>query len=49
MVYLMKGITGVLKKFGHEQQPSNNIDPWCLIIKYPNDGIGFLVGFGKFM
>ncbi len=45
----MKGITGVLKKFGHEQHPSNNINPWCLIIKYPNDGIGFLVGFGFYV
>jgi hypothetical protein len=45
--YFTWGIVGVLNSFGHVQNPSNNIDPWCLIIKYPNEGIGFLVGFGK--
>jgi hypothetical protein len=29
--------------FEHEQYLSNNVDPWCLIIEYPNDNIGFLV------
>jgi hypothetical protein len=28
----------------HEQYPSkSNIDPWCLITEYPNEGSGFLV------
>ncbi len=43
----MKGIVGVLCNFEDEQYPSNNIDPWCLIIEYLSEGIGFLVGFGK--
>jgi hypothetical protein len=51
--YLTKGIANVLNSFGHEQYPSNNVDPcthpWCLIIKYLNEGIGFLVGFGVVM
>jgi hypothetical protein len=42
-----------IDNFGHEQYPSNNIDPyvqpWCLIIKYPNDGINFFVGFSVVM
>jgi hypothetical protein len=42
-----------LSSFGHEQYPSNNVDPcthsWCLIIRYFNEGIGFLVGFGVVM
>jgi len=30
---------------GMNNYPSkNNINPWCLIIKYPNEGIGFLEG-----
>ncbi len=33
--------------FEHEQYPSNSVNPWCLIIEYPNDGIGFLGGFGS--
>jgi hypothetical protein len=36
-----------LCSFEHEQCPSNSVDPWCLIIEYPNDDIGFLGGFGK--
>jgi len=32
--YLVKGIAYVLSSFGHEQYPSNNVDPLCLIIKY---------------
>jgi len=32
-----------------KKYPSNNIYPWCLIIEYFSEGIGFLVGFGKFM
>jgi len=42
----MKGVVGVLNSFGHEQYPSNNRNPLCLITKYPNDNIGFLAGFG---
>ncbi len=34
-------------RFENEQYPSNNVDPWCLITKHPNEGIGFLVGFGR--
>jgi hypothetical protein len=43
----VKGIVGVLFSFEDEQYISNSIDPWCLIIEYPNEGIGFLVGFGR--
>jgi hypothetical protein len=45
----MKGIIGVLCNFEDEHYPSNSIDPWCLIEKYPNEGIHFhfLVGFGR--
>jgi len=44
----MRGMVGVLSSFEHEQYPfKSNIDPWCLITKYPNEGIGFLVGFGR--
>ncbi len=46
-VRLAKGIADVLNTFDHEQYSSNNINPWCLIIEYPNEGIGFLVGFGR--
>jgi hypothetical protein len=46
---LIRGIVGVLCHFEHEQYPSNSVDPWCLIIEYPNEGIGFLVDFGKAM
>ncbi len=46
--YLARGIASVLNNFGHEQYPSkSNVNPWCLISKYPNVGIGFLVGFGR--
>jgi hypothetical protein len=45
----MKGIVGVLCNFEHEQYPSNSVDSWCLITEYPNEGIGFLVGFGMTM
>jgi hypothetical protein len=45
----MKGITGVLCSFEDKHYPSNSIDPWCLIIEYPNEGICFLVDFGKAM
>jgi hypothetical protein len=27
--------------------PSKSVNPWCLITKYPNEGIGFFVGFGR--
>jgi hypothetical protein len=45
----MKGIAIVLCSFEHDQYPSNNVDPWCLIIEYFNVGIGFIVGFGMIM
>jgi hypothetical protein len=43
----MRSIVGVFCSFEDEQYPSNSIDPWCLIIKYRNEGIGFLVSFDK--
>ncbi len=43
----MRGIASVLCSFEDEYYPFNSIDPWCLIIKYPNEGIRFLVGFGR--
>jgi hypothetical protein len=43
----MKDIAGVLCSFEHEQYPSNSVNPWCLITKYLNEDIGFLVGFGR--
>jgi len=47
MGYPTCGIAGVLNNFGHEQYPfKSNINLWCLITKYPNEGIGFLVGLG---
>ncbi len=46
--YIARGIASVLNSFGHEQYPSkSDINPWCLVTKYPNAGIGFLVGFGR--
>ncbi len=45
----MRNIVGILCSFEDEQYPSNNIDPWCLIIKYRNEGIGLLVSFEKAM
>jgi hypothetical protein len=33
MGYSARGIANVLNNFGHEQYPSNNVNPWCLIIK----------------
>jgi hypothetical protein len=48
--YLVWGIVGVLSSFGHEQYPSkNDVDPWCLMTKYPNEGIGSLVDFSLAM
>jgi hypothetical protein len=48
MGYLARGIARVLSSFGHEQYPSkSDVNPWCLITKYLNEGIGFLVGFGR--
>ncbi len=32
--YLVRAIVGVLSSFGHEQYPSNSVNPSCLIIKY---------------
>ncbi len=43
----MKGIASVFCSFEDEYYLSNSVDPWRLIIKYPNEGIGFLVGFGR--
>jgi hypothetical protein len=45
--YPTRGIVNVLSSFGHEQYPSNNINAWCLITKYPIEGIAFFVGFGR--
>jgi len=46
--YIARGIASVLNSFGHEQYPSkSDINPWCLVTKYPNAGIGFLVGFDR--
>jgi hypothetical protein len=45
----MRGITSVLCSFEDEQYTFNSVNPWCLIIEYLNEGIGFLVGFGKAM
>jgi hypothetical protein len=46
--YPAKGTIGVLSSFGHEKYHyKNNVDLWCLIIKYLNEGIGFLLGFGR--
>jgi hypothetical protein len=48
-----RGIVSVLSSFGHEQYPFNIVNPclhpWCFFIKYPNEGIGFFVGFGVVM
>ncbi len=40
---------GVLCSFEDEQYPSNSVNPWCLIIEYPNEGISVLIGFGRAM
>jgi hypothetical protein len=45
----MEGFASVLCIFEHEQYPSNNVDPWCLIIEYPDESIDLLVGFGMTM
>jgi hypothetical protein len=45
----MRSIASVLYSFEYEQYLSNNVDPWCLIIEYLHEGIGFLVSFGKVM
>ncbi len=48
--YPTMGIAGVLNSFGHAQYPSkSDVNPCCLIIEYLNEGIGFLVGFGRAM
>jgi hypothetical protein len=48
--YMARGIVGVLSSFGHGQYLfKSDINPWCLIIKYLNEGIGFLVSFGRAM
>jgi hypothetical protein len=44
---LIRGITSALCSFEDEQYPFNNVDPWCLISEYPNEGISFLVSFGR--
>ncbi len=46
--YPVWDIVGVLSSFGHEQYPfKRDVNLWCLIIEYLNEGIGFLVGFGR--
>jgi hypothetical protein len=46
--YLVRGTVSVLNNFGHEQYPyKSNVNLWCLIIEYLNEGIDFLVNFGK--
>jgi hypothetical protein len=48
--YLMWGIANVLNSFEHEQYLfKSNVNLWCLITRYFNEGIGFLVGFGRVM
>jgi len=48
--YTARGTIDVLNSFGHEQYPSkSNVNPWCLIIEDPYEGISFLVGFDKAM
>jgi len=41
----MRGIVGVLCSFKDEHYPSNSLNPWCLITKYFNEGIHFLVSY----
>ncbi len=43
----MKGIACVLNSFGHMNIPFQKRRPTCLITKYLNECIGFLVGFGR--
>jgi hypothetical protein len=44
----VRDIARVLSSFKHEQYPyKNDVDLWCLITEYPNERIGFLVGFGR--
>ncbi len=39
---------GYCRCIGHEEYPfKSNVDLWCLITKYPNEGIGFLVDFSR--
>ncbi len=47
--YPKRGTASVLSNFGHGQYLSNNVNPWCLITEYPNEGIGFLINFSKVM
>jgi len=48
--YLVRGIACVLNSFRHEQYLyKSDIYLWCLSIEYLNEGIGFLVGFGRAM
>jgi hypothetical protein len=47
--YPTRSIACVLNTFKHQQYPSNSVDPWCFIIEYHNEGIGFLVSFGRVM
>jgi hypothetical protein len=48
MGYHVRGIASVLSSFGHEQYPSkSDVGIRCLITIYPNESIGFLVGFGR--
>jgi len=49
MQQLIRGIACLLCSFEHEQYPSNNVNPQCLIIEHPNDSIVFLGSFGRSM
>jgi hypothetical protein len=41
--YIVKGIVYVLNNFGDEQYPSNNVNPWCLIIQLMKVLVSLLV------
>ncbi len=47
MGQLIRGIVGVLCSFEHKQYSSSNVSPWCLITKYPTNGIVFFGDFGR--
>jgi hypothetical protein len=41
----MRGIVGVLCSFEYEHYLSNSKNSWCLLTKYPNEGIHFLISY----
>jgi hypothetical protein len=43
------GFVDVLYSFEDEHYPSNSVSQWCLIIEYPNEGIGLLISFSRDM